>query len=64
VMEKLVPIRNGRSVLISGRRDLAEGDVRITWNSTLPRGMTWDTEGVRAATEEAIAQVRTEYDMG
>lgn len=64
VLEKFVPILNGRSVLISGRRDLADGDPQITWNSTLQRGLTWQTEGVRAATEEAIAQVRTEYDMG
>lgn len=64
VMEKLVPIRNGRGVLISGRRDLANGDDAITWNSTLQRGLTWQMEGVQAATEHAIAQVRSEYDMG
>jgi hypothetical protein len=64
VLEKLVPIRNGRGVLISGRRDLAEGEPRITWNTTLQRGLTWQTEGVRAAADEAVAQVRTEYDMG
>ena len=64
VLEKFVPIRNGRGVLLSGRRDLAEGDVTITWNSSLGRGLTWQMEGVQEATDEAIAQVRTEYDMG
>ncbi len=64
VLEKFVPIRNGRGVLISGRRDLAEGERSITWNSSLGRGLTWQVEGVHEATEAAIAQVRTEYDMG
>jgi len=64
VLEKFVPILNGRGVLISGRRDLADGDPQITWNSTLGRGLTWQMAGVRDATEEAVAQVRTEYDMG
>lgn len=64
VLEKFVPIRNGRGVLISGRRDLAAPGSPITWNATLGRGLTWHTEGVQAATEAAIAQVRTEYDMG
>jgi hypothetical protein len=64
VLEKFVPIRNGRGVLLSGRRDLADGDVTITWNSSLGRGLTWQMEGVQEATDEAIAQVRTEYDMG
>jgi hypothetical protein len=64
VLEKFVPIRNGRGVLISGRRDLADGQLSIDWHSSLQRGLTWQTEGVRAATDAAIAQVRTEYDMG
>lgn len=63
VLEKFVPILNNRGVLISGRRDLAEGDVEITWNSALGRGLTWQTEGVQAAVDHAISQVRTEYDM-
>jgi hypothetical protein len=64
VLEKFVPIRNGRGVLLSGRRDLADGDVAIIWNSSLGRGLTWQMEGVQEATDEAIAQVRREYDMG
>jgi hypothetical protein len=64
VLEKFVPIRNGRGVLLSGRRDLADGDVAIIWNSSLGRGLTWQMEGVQEATAEAIAQVRREYDMG
>ncbi len=64
VLEKFVPILGNRGVTISGRRDLSHGDVPITWNSTLGRGLTWQTEGVKAAADEAVAAVRTEYDMG
>jgi hypothetical protein len=64
VLERLVPVRNGRGVLISGRRDLADAAAAITWNTSLQRGLTWQMEGVRAAVDEAVAQVRREYDMG
>lgn len=63
VLEKFVPIVNNRGVVISGRRDLADGDVEITWNSALGRGLSYQTEGVRSAVDEAVATVRTEYDM-
>ncbi|HEX8508661.1 MAG TPA: hypothetical protein VF635_04090 [Propionibacteriaceae bacterium] len=64
VLERSVPILNRRSVLISARRDLAAGDGEITWNTTLGRGLSWQGEGVRAAVDEAVQQVRTEYDLG
>ena len=64
VLERFVPIRNNRGVLIVGRRDLSQADAQITWNSTLGRGLTWQGEGVQDAVEAAISQVRTEYDMG
>jgi len=64
VLEKFVPIANNRGVVISGRRDLADGAAQITWNSALGRGLSYQTEGVRSAVDEAIAQVRTEYDLG
>lgn len=64
LLEKTVPILNSRSVLISARRDLADGDAPITWHSTLGRGLSWQGEGVRPAVDEAIAQVRTEYQLG
>jgi hypothetical protein len=51
-------------VVISGRRDLADGDLQITWNSALGRGLSYQTAGVEAAVDEALAQLRTEYDMG
>jgi len=63
VLEKFVPILNQRGVLISGRRDLGDSDVEITWNTSLGRGLTWQMDGVRDAVDEAIAQVRSEYDM-
>jgi len=64
VLEKTVPILANRQVLIVGRRDLAAGDQPITWRSTLGRGVSQRTEGVSEAVADAIAQVRTEYDMG
>jgi hypothetical protein len=63
VLEKFVPILNKRGVLISGRRDLADTDVEITWNTSLGRGLSWQMDGVQDAVDEAIAQVRSEYDM-
>ncbi len=63
VLEKFVPIVNNRGVVISGRRNLADGELEITWNSALGRGLSYQTEGVRSAVDEALAQVRTEYDM-
>lgn len=64
VLERSVPILNRRAVLISARRDLSAGAESITWNSTLERGLSWQGEGVRAAVDEAVARVRTEYDLG
>ena len=64
VLEKFVPIVRNRGVLISGRRDLGGTATAITWNSTLSRGLSWQTEGVQEAADAAVAQVRTEYDMG
>ena len=64
VLEKFVPILKNRGVLISGRRDLGGSGTTITWNSTLGRGLSWQTEGVQEAADAAVAQVRTEYDMG
>lgn len=64
VLEESVPILANRQVLIVARRDLAEGDRPLSWNSTLGRGVSWQTDGVREAVEQAVARVRTEYDMG
>jgi hypothetical protein len=64
VLERSVPILNRRSVMISARRDLAAGADAITWNTTLERGLSWQGEGVRQAVDDAVAQVRTEYDLG
>lgn len=64
VLEKYVPVLNNRQVLISGRRDLADGGSAISWHGTLGRGLSWQTPGVRAAVDEAIGDVRAEYDLG
>lgn len=64
VLEKFVPLFANRGVLISGRRNLGDPDVQITWNTTLGRGLSWQTDGVQTAVDEAIRLVRTEYDMG
>lgn len=64
VLEDSVAILGDRQVRIVGRRDLAEGDQPIRWHSTLGRGLSGRSEGVQAAVDEAIARVRTEYDMG
>jgi hypothetical protein len=64
VLEKSVPILGARQVLIVARRDLAEADRPLSWQATLGRGLSWQGEGVRQAVDDAIAQVRTEYDMG
>lgn len=64
VLEKSMPALSNRQVLVVGRRDLADGDQPITWHATLGRGLRWEGAGVREAVDEAIAEVRTEYDMG
>ena len=40
-------------------------DVRtVAWHGTLTRGLSWDTDGVRAAVDQAMEELRTEYDVG
>jgi hypothetical protein len=62
-IEKFVPLMGDRGVTISARRDLG-GSGAIAWHSTLTRGLSWQTAGVRAAVDQAMEQVRTEYDVG
>lgn len=62
-VEKFFALDGKRGVTVSGRRDLADPASEITWHSTLTRGLTWQTEGVREAAETATNQVRTEYDF-
>jgi hypothetical protein len=61
-IEKFVPLMGERGVTISARRDLG-GTGAVAWHSTLTRGLSWQTAGVRAAVDQAMEQVRTEYDV-
>ncbi|MFC7625269.1 hypothetical protein [Microlunatus sp. GCM10028923] len=63
VVEKFIPVDGNRGVTISGRRDLADAAAPIAWHSTLTRGVTWQTEGIRDLADRALEQVRTEYDI-
>jgi hypothetical protein len=62
-IEKFIPLMGERGVTISARRDLG-GSGAIAWHSTLTRGLSWQTAGVRTAVDQAMEQVRTEYDVG
>ena len=61
-VERFVPIAGERGVIVTARRDLSQ-DGPIRWHSSLTRGLTWQTEGVRTAAERAINELRTEYDF-
>ena len=63
VLERFVPIAGERGVIVSARRNLVE-DGAISWHTTLTRGLTWATDGVREAADLAVEQLRMEYDRG
>jgi hypothetical protein len=62
-IERFVPLVGDRGVTISARRDLGASGT-VAWHGTLTRGLTWETDGVRAAVDQAMKQLRTEYDVG
>ncbi len=62
-VQKFVALAGERGVTITARRDLGD-ESEITWHSSLTRGLTWQTEGVRDAVDRAVAELRTEYDLG
>jgi hypothetical protein len=62
-LERFVPLLGERGVTITARRDLGASNT-IAWHSTLTRGLSWDTDGIRAAVDQAMEQLRTEYDVG
>jgi hypothetical protein len=62
-VEKFVPLVGERGVTITARRDLGASG-RVAWHSTLTRGLSWETDGVRAAVDQAMEELRTEYDVG
>lgn len=63
-VERFFPIAAGsdRGVVISGRRDLADGPTTIDWHATLTRGVTWRTPGARELADAAMAELRRGYD--
>jgi hypothetical protein len=61
-VERFVPISGERGVIVTARRDLSR-DSSISWHSSLTRGLTWQTDGVRDTAERAIEELRTEYDF-
>ena len=64
VFERFVPLGGAgeRGVVVSGRRDLAGGGTDLTWHTTLTRGVTWRTPGVRELADTSLAALRREYD--
>jgi hypothetical protein len=62
-VERFVPLAGERGVIIAARRDLGAGSA-VTWHGTLTRGLSWQTDGVPAAVDQAMEQVRAEYDVG
>jgi hypothetical protein len=66
VFEQFVPLTTGsdRGVVVNGRRDLSDGATSIGWHATLTRGVSWRTPGVRDLADEAVAELRREYDEG
>jgi hypothetical protein len=61
-VEKFVPLSGERGVTVTARRDLGRGGA-VSWHGTLTRGLTWQTEGVPAAVDQAMDQVRAEYEL-
>ena len=62
-IERFVPLVGERGVTITARRDLGASGT-VAWHSTLTRGLSWETDGVRAAVDQAMEELRTEYDVG
>jgi len=61
-LERFVSVAGDRGVIVTARRDLA-ADGAISWHSSLTRGLTWHSEGVQAAADRAMAELRSEYDL-
>jgi hypothetical protein len=64
VFERFVPLTPGsdRGLVVSGRRDLADGPTQIDWHTSLTRGVTWRTSGVPELADAAVAEARREFD--
>ena len=62
-VERFVPLVGERGVTITARRNLG-GSGTVIWHSTLTQGLSWQTDGIPAAVDQAIEQVKAEYDVG
>ena len=62
VVRQFVALAGDRGVTVSARRPLAGGGP-LVWHSSLTRGLSWQTPGVREAVDDALAQTRAEFDM-
>jgi hypothetical protein len=62
-LERFVPLVGERGVTITARRDLGASGM-VAWHSTLTRGLSWESDGVRAAVDQAMEELRAEYDVG
>jgi hypothetical protein len=62
-VERFVPLAGERGVIIAARRDLG-GSGAVVWHGTLTRGLSWQTDGVRSAVDQAMGQLKSEYDIG
>lgn len=62
VLRQFVPLAGERGVTISARRPLGQPGP-LDWHTSLTRGLTWQTAGVREAVDDALARTRAEFDM-
>lgn len=63
VIERFIPVRGTKGIIISARRNLADQDGPLDWHRSLSPGLTWDERGVEDLAELTIADLRTEYDI-
>lgn len=61
-VQRFVPLRGERGVIVTARRDLTDGGA-VHWHTRLTKGLGWRTPGVREAVAEVLAEVRSEYDL-
>ncbi len=62
VVERFLPVRGDRGIVVHGRRDLGRDDQPIAWHTSLGRGLSWSIPGLREAADRAVAELRLEYD--
>lgn len=60
-VEETVTVGGGRSIVVSGRRDLSEPDPGLEWRRTLSRGLSWNQPGVSELADDVLARLQAEY---